>query len=152
MRNFIDILPLHKSMLSAGIPVESVVVGKEEDRSTWRVVYSSEATKEQMILAQSLVDSFNPELDTIQKHAINRVQFFMDAKAQEYGYDHILSASTYSASTFSKFQAEGIAFAKWRDDVWTHCFNILAEWEAGTSKITTEDELIASLPEFKVIY
>jgi hypothetical protein len=87
-----------------------------------------------------------------QNHAISVVQKHMDAKAQEYGYDHILSASTYSASTFSKFQAEGRAFAKWRDDVWTHCFNILAEWEAGTSVITTEDELIASLPEFTVTY
>jgi len=84
--------------------------------------------------------------------AINRVQTFMDAKAQEYGYDHILSASTYSTSTFSKFQAEGIAFAKWRDDVWLHCYSVLAEWEAGTSVITTEDELIASLPEFTVTY
>ena len=80
------------------------------------------------------------------------VQAFMDAKAQEYGYDHILSATSYVTSTFPKFKAEGIAFAKWRDDVWLYCYSVLAEWEAGTSKITTEDELIASLPEFIVEY
>jgi hypothetical protein len=85
-------------------------------------------------------------------HAIDRVQSFMDAKAQEYGYDHILSASSYVTSTFPKFKSEGIAFAKWRDDVWLHCYFVLEEWEGGTSKITTEDELIASLPEFTVEY
>jgi len=84
--------------------------------------------------------------------AIARVQAFMDSKAQKFGYDNILSASSYATSTFPTFKAEGIAFAKWRDDVWLHCFNVLAEWEAGTSKITTEDELIASLPVFKVEY
>ena len=85
-------------------------------------------------------------------HAINTIQGILDAKAQEYGYDHILSASSYVTSTFPKFKAEGTAFAKWRDDVWLYCYSVLAEWEAGTSKITTEDELIASLPEFKVEY
>jgi hypothetical protein len=89
---------------------------------------------------------------SVKDHAIDRVQSFMDAKAQEYGYDHILSASSYATSTFPKFKAEGIAFAKWRDDVWLHCYSVLAEWEAGTSVITTEDELIASLPEFTVEY
>ena len=91
-------------------------------------------------------------VDRQKQNAINRVQACMDAKAQEYGYDHILSASSYVTSTFPKFKAEGIAFAKWRDDVWLHCYFVLAEWEAGTSKITTEDELIASLPEFIVEY
>ena len=89
---------------------------------------------------------------SVKDHAIDRVQSFMDTKAREYGYDHILSASSYVTSTFPKFKAEGIAFAKWRDDVWLYCYAVLAEWEAGTSKITTEDELIASLPEFKVEY
>jgi hypothetical protein len=89
---------------------------------------------------------------SVKDHAINRVQTFMDAKAKELGYDHLLSAMSYDTSTVPKFKAEGIAFKKWRDDVWLYCYAVLAEWEAGTSKITTEDELIASLPEFKVIY
>ena len=89
---------------------------------------------------------------SVKDHAINRVQTFMDAKAKELGYDHILSASSYVTSTFPKFKAEGIAFAKWRDDVWLYCYSVLAEWEAGTSLITTEDELITSLPEFKVTH
>jgi hypothetical protein len=89
---------------------------------------------------------------SVKDHAITRVQAFMDAKAHEYGYDHVLSASSYVTSTFPKFKAEGIAFAKWRDDVWLYCYAVLAEWEAGTSLITTEDELIASLPEFTVTY
>ena len=89
-------------------------------------------------------------LKCMENSAIDRVQSFMDAKAKELGYDNILSASSYVTSTFPKFKAEGIAFAKWRDDVWLYCYSVLAEWEAGTSEITTEDELIASLPELNV--
>lgn len=68
------------------------------------------------------------------------------------GKAHILSASSYVTSAFPKFKAEGMVFAKWRDDVWLHCYSVLTEWEAGKSKITTEDELIKSLPEFIVNY
>lgn len=127
-----------------------ISINKKDDK-IW-VDFNPSATEEQKRQAQIIIDSIDFIKEESKLHAIDRVQSFMDAKAKELGYDHILSASSYVTSTFPKFKAEGIAFAKWRDGVWLHCYSVLAEWEAGTSVITTEDELIASLPEFKVIY
>lgn len=138
---------LHDS-ISMVCPITGVSL--KNDKIT--IHFSDSATDEQKRQAQVLVDALDLAKERAQKHAIDRVQAFMDAKAKEYGYDHILSASSYVTSTFPKFKAEGIAFAKWRDDVWLYCYSVLAEWEAGTSIITTEDELIASLPEFIVEY
>ena len=73
MRNFIDILPLHKSMLSAGIPVESVVVGKEEDRSTWRIVFGKGVTDEQKKTAQKMLDTWDPTEKVVTKTTEDRI-------------------------------------------------------------------------------
>jgi len=136
---------LHDSILEV-CPITGVSL--KDNKIT--IHFLDSATDEQKRQAEALVDALDFAKEQTQQHAIDRVQAFMDAKAQGHGYDNILSASSYATSTFSKFKAEGIAFAKWRDDVWLHCYSVLAEWEAGTSLITTEDELIASLPEFKI--
>ncbi len=83
-----------------------------------------------------------------QKRIIDLVQNHMDTKAQLYGYDHILSASSYATSTYEKFKTEGMAFKQWRDDVWGFLLTILANVNAGTNTIATEAELISSLPSF----
>jgi len=73
------------------------------------------------------------------------VQNFLDFSAQMAGYDSILSAASYAA-TPNQWQAEGAAFLKWRADVWTHCYTVLADVQAGRRAIPTEAELIAELP------
>lgn len=82
------------------------------------------------------------------KQAIKLMQAHMDVKAQSYGYDNILSAVSYATSTVAKFQAEGKAFNKWRDDVWTYGLALLDVVKDGTNTITTAADLIASLPMF----
>ena len=78
---------------------------------------------------------------------IAAAQRFMDAKAQEHGYDDIFTAVTYAEeSTVAKFQAEGKAFRKWRSAVWAFCYAYLDEVTAGTKPVPTEAELIALLP------
>ncbi len=84
-----------------------------------------------------------------QKIAIARleaaVQKYMDSKAQERGYDSILSASSYAGFT-NPFQAEGQAFIKWRGAVWAYCYQELAKVQAGQRAVPTEAGLIAELP------
>ena len=70
----------------------------------------------------------------------------MDKKAQERGYDGIMSACSYATSTDNIFAAEGLACVKWRDAVWRKCYDILAEVKAGTRAIPTAEEVIAELP------
>ena len=76
------------------------------------------------------------------------IQSTLDNKAQERGYDNILSLCTYATSTAEKFSAEGQAGVAWRDEVWAKGYSMLADVEAGTRSIPTADELLAELPDF----
>lgn len=73
------------------------------------------------------------------------VQAHLDAAAQARGYDNIVSACSY-ASTANPFQNEGIAYLNWRSAVWNHCYQVLADVQAGLRAIPTTAELIAELP------
>jgi len=82
------------------------------------------------------------------KRIIDLMQVHMDEKAVVYGYDHILSAVSYSDSTVEEWRTEGTAFKAWREAVWSFGLSLLAAIEAGTNTITTEAELLAALPAF----
>jgi hypothetical protein len=71
------------------------------------------------------------------------VQRYLDKKAQEYGYDNILSAVSYSTSTrVTKYLEEGQQFSDWRAVVWESFYQSI---EDGNDNINS---IIASLPEF----
>jgi hypothetical protein len=74
------------------------------------------------------------------------VQAMLDAKAQGRRYDSILSACTYATSTQPKFQAEGQACVAWRDAVWSKCYQLMADVDAGVLAQPTVEELLAMLP------
>jgi hypothetical protein len=76
------------------------------------------------------------------------IQSTLDEKAQEIGYDSILSLCTYATSTAAKFADEGQAGVSWRDEVWAKGYAILADVESGSRAIPTVDELLAELPNF----
>jgi len=79
---------------------------------------------------------------------IKTIQEIMDAKANKYSFDTILSAVSYSNSTIEQFKIQGQAFLKWRDDVWVYCYSILDGYEHGTGDTTTEEKFLANLPAF----
>lgn len=71
----------------------------------------------------------------------------LQAKAQEKGYDNIISACSYAADA-NPFQAESKQFIRWRGAVWAKCYELLNfHKEAGT--VPTKDEFLAQLPEFE---
>lgn len=73
------------------------------------------------------------------------VQMHLDTAATVAGYDNIVSACSYAGAP-NQFQAEGQSFLVWRGDVWSACFTIMTEVEAGTRPIPTKNELLALLP------
>lgn len=73
------------------------------------------------------------------------VQAHLDDAAQSRGYDNIVSACSYAGSA-NVFQAEGISFLNWRAAVWQHCYQVLAEVQAGVRATPSADDLIAELP------
>lgn len=48
----------------------------------------------------------------------NAIQSEIDAFASSWGYDSIISASTYLSSQVPVFKAESTALVNWRDSVW----------------------------------
>ena len=74
------------------------------------------------------------------------VQAHLDATARARSYDSALSCVSYIDSTVAAYRAEAAAMRDWRDAVWTRCYELLAEVQAGTRPIPTESELIALLP------
>lgn len=74
------------------------------------------------------------------------VQKVLDDTARTRNYDGIVSACSYAASTNPTFKAEGKLAVAWRDAVWSFCYELLADVEAGLKPEPTVDSLIASLP------
>jgi hypothetical protein len=88
-----------------------------------------------------------PTAAEIQNQLTNAVQSYMDKKAQEIGYDNLISVITYADEpTVAKFESEGKAFRQWRSLVWAKCYEILLEVQNETRPIPTELELITELP------
>lgn len=82
----------------------------------------------------------------IQKALTDMVQGYMDTKAQERGYDSILSACSYVDTGIERFDQEGTKARAWRSAVWQKCYDVLAEVQEGVRAVPTEEELIAELP------
>jgi hypothetical protein len=77
------------------------------------------------------------------------VQALMDAKAQAYGYDSLMTAVTYADEpAVPKFQTEGQAFRAWRSLVWQAAHDYLADIQAGHAQFPSLDQIPALFPPF----
>lgn len=88
----------------------------------------------------------------LQKHYTDLIQRLLDAEAQKLGYDNCNSVCTYVDTGVAKFDAEGMAFRKWRSAVWAMGYELLAEVQAGTRPVPTEEELVELLPQLEIVY
>lgn len=94
--------------------------------------------------ASSAIDVMQTYIGIIQRH--------MDAKAQEFGYDSLISGISYADEpAVPKFQAEGQALRAWRSQVWAFGYEYLAKVQASEQALPTPDELLAELPAFEML-
>lgn len=66
------------------------------------------------------------------------LQGVLDSYAQSWGYDSIVSAASYAASTVDKFKNEAAALIGWRDATWSWAESFEAQVEAGTATLPTD--------------
>lgn len=55
---------LHAALTRMGIPVVSVSIGDDADRSTWEITYGEEATDDQKTLGAAIMATFDPSVAT----------------------------------------------------------------------------------------
>jgi hypothetical protein len=119
-----------------------------ETKNGWRAVGSADELESGETFSET-VPVLVPTIADIESSLISGVQLSMDTKAQGYGYDDIRSAISYADEPIvAKFQNEGLAFRKWRSQVWEYCYQGLNDVKAGTKPLPTLEELIAELPAF----
>ncbi len=71
----------------------------------------------------------------------------LDSIAQSWGYDSLLSASSYVNSTVAQYKADALALVAWRDAVWTSAYSIENAINAGTQDLPpTTTAFVALLP------
>lgn len=75
---------------------------------------------------------------------------FMDEKAQQFGYDSILSAVSYKGSSNVKWSQEGHQFCLWRNLIWDYAYAEFEKVQNLQRSIPTVEEFLSELPEFKV--
>lgn len=73
-------------------------------------------------------------------------QDYLDKEAKSKGYDGILSACSYAASTSPRFSSEAKACIEFRDDVWLKCYQLLDNLNDGTIDQPTMKQFLKKLP------
>lgn len=74
----INISYLHQ-LIAAVCPIYGISIGNEADKSTWIISFAPDATPEQQLAAQSVIDAFDPNAVTI-PDAWNAAKNFMGGK------------------------------------------------------------------------
>lgn len=129
-------------------------IKRNYDRGLWTTAMVKIAVKKGVITHdeyESIVAvPYGDTPEEVQAMLTAKVQKYLDTTAQKLGYDSCLSVCSYVNTGVAKFDEEGEAFRKWRSAVWAKGYEIVAEVQAGTREIPTEEELFAELPAIEL--
>lgn len=122
-----------------------------KDGQGWRAVNGPDEVE-----PNETYSAAQPELEAtpvmIEDAKIAMVQRYMDDAARALRYDNIKTACTYADEpSVPKFQIEGQALRSWRSQVWAACYAILADVQAGSRNMPSDEDMIADLPAFMPI-
>ena len=129
-------------------------IKRNYDRGLWTTAMVKIAVKKGVITHDEYeAITTKPYGDTpeeVQAMLTAKVQKYLDTTAQKLGYDSCLSVCSYVDTGVAKFDEEGEAFRKWRSAVWAKGYEIVAQVQASTRPIPTEEELFAELPAIEL--
>lgn len=86
-------------------------------------------------------------VDARERQCSDAAQVHLDAGAQSRGYDDIVAACSYAASSHVRFGQEGRDCLQWRDAVWDAVSLVFQDVRAGRRDLPTADEVVAALPQ-----
>ncbi|MHD0318630.1 hypothetical protein [Fusobacterium sp. THCT1E2] len=89
------------------------------------------------------------DLKDIEKYFMDRIQEHMDKKAKTYGFDNVVTASTYLDSKVERFRNDSRMLLDWRDSIWDKAYSILENVLSGKREIPTLEELFKELPQLE---
>lgn len=111
-----------------------------------RVVNLSTGETQEVDLTPQEVEEANaPRVPSLSEYQ-EAIQFHIDAKAREKGYESGFSCSTYANSTNPAWKSEAEAFIAWRDAVWIYAYGELAMVASGQRSAPSSMEFIGELP------
>lgn len=88
-----------------------------------------------------------PSADVLAVQHEAALQVALDAGAQSWGYDSVVSAASYAASTHAQFKSDAGALISWRDSVWLWAQAQEAAIKAGTEPMpATVAAFVANMP------
>ena len=129
-------------------------IKRNYDRGLWTAAMVKIAVKKGVITHneyESIVAApYGDTPEEVQAMLTAKVQKYLDTTAQKLGYDSCLSVCSYVNTGVAKFDEEGEAFRKWRSAVWAKGYEIVAQVQASTRPIPTEEELFAELPAIEL--
>jgi hypothetical protein len=129
-------------------------IKRNYDRGLWTAAMVKIAVKKGVITHdeyESIVAvPYGDTPEEVQAMLTAKVQKYLDTAAQKLGYDSCLSVCSYVDTGVAKFDEEGEAFRKWRSAVWAKGYEIVAQVQASTRPIPTEEELFAELPTLEL--
>lgn len=89
----------------------------------------------------------SPQVSTV----VSVFQQIMDTQARQLGYDDIRTAVTYADEpVVPRFQAEGIAFRKWRSEVWGLAYMHLDQLTSAGVPVPKFSELLPLIPDLEL--
>ena len=128
------------------IPTPNIEVSDEN----WKVAIEINANFIDVVTKTLSIKDFrtNDEILVQQAKDINNaIQKHLDTKAQEFRYDNMMSARSYTGYT-NAFQTEAQALATWASECWVVAGQIEADVQSGARAMPTVDEVLAELPVY----
>lgn len=89
-----------------------------------------------------------PTVEAITAQFVHAASNLLDTTAQAHGYDNINTVVSYAEEpAVVKFQQDGIAFRKWRSEVWDYAYTQMSLVKTGVRAQPTVSEFLVELPQ-----
>ncbi len=121
------------------VPNPSDEALKEDERTKWRQLWDEvnayAITHPEKVTEEAPARPHIPTQEELRATYIAAIQTALDTFARTRGYDGILSACSYAASTDPSFAAEAAYCVSLRDATWRAAYDLLDAIQAGTREI-----------------